>query len=279
MGKHLSVLYPQWQGGGIKATYEGAMCLKRDYLAGADYVELPVEQDEQLQTQNGIVGYAPIMRQLSQLRALIDRESPDTLFVMGGGDDVDIIPPTVCNELAGGDMAVAFFDAHGDLNSPQTSPSGNLHGMPLRAMLGDTDPAIARLCGRFLSPDQVVMVGTRDCDQPELDYIAEHDMKVLRPDEVNADPGSIARAVSQKGRRKLYIHVDIDVIDPGEFPWQPVPAEHGLTESTFVSAIDQLTSQFDVCGICMLGYKAMPEVTPDHRDRALARLVEAGLGL
>jgi arginase len=275
MGKHLSVLFPQWQGGGIKATYEGAQCLKRDYLQGADYTEIEVEQDEALETEHGIVGYAPIMRQLTRLHDLIETERPDTLFVMGGGDDVDILPPAWCNALAKGDMAVAFFDAHGDLNSPATSPSGNLHGMPLRAMLGDTDPAIRDLMASTLDPDQVVMIGTRDCDQPELDYIAEHHMTVVRSEQVNADPSSVVSAIRAKGKRKLYIHVDIDVIDPGEFAWQPVPAADGVTEDAFVRTIEMLRQEFDVCGVCMLGYKRMPE----ERDRALATLVETGLAL
>jgi len=104
---------------------------------------------------------------------------------------------------------VAFFDAHGDLNSPQTSPSKNLHGMPLRATLGDTDSAILDLMGSALDPSQIVMVGTRDCDPPEWDYIEGHDMTVVRSAEVNDDPMAGVRALEKKGSRNVYVHVDM----------------------------------------------------------------------
>ena len=75
---------------------------------------------------------------------------------------------------------MVYLDAHGDLNSPVTSPSKNLHGMPLRAMLGDANPVIRELMASTLDPSQIVMVGTRDCDPPEWEYIEAHDMSAVR---------------------------------------------------------------------------------------------------
>lgn len=275
MKKHLSILFPQWQGGGILATYQGAQSLKKNYLAGAAYTELPVEMDENLTVKNKIVGYDPIIRQLTSLKETIDREKPETLFVMGGGDDVDILPPAYCNNLAGGDMTVVFFDAHGDLNSPETSPSGNLHGMPLRSMLGDTDPAILNLMDSTLKPEQIVMVGTRDCDPPEAEYIREHGLVSLKPDAVNKDPQVVIDELKKKGKQKVFIHVDIDVIDPKEFHYQPVPAPDGLQENAFIEALSKIEKEFTIVGMCILGYTEMPE----GQDPALAKLVKMGLGL
>jgi arginase len=275
MGEHLSVLFPQWQGGGIKATYDGAMSLERTYLRGRAYEAVPVEMDDDLAVEHDIKGYAPIMRQLHAFSDLLESERPDTIFTMGGGDDVDILPPAYLNAVLAGDMAVAFFDAHGDLNSPQTSPSKNLHGMPLRAMLGDTDPAIRGLMGSELDPSQIVMVGTRDCDPPEWDYIEGHGMTVVRSQEVNDDPPSVVRALEAKGSRNVYVHIDIDVIDPGDFPYQPVPAADGVRKERFVQALQAIGDRFDVVGICVLGYTGMP----DEKDPALTVIVEMGMGL
>lgn len=170
---------------------------------------------------------------------------------------------------------MAFFDAHGDLNSPQTSPSKNLHGMPLRAMLGDTDSAILDLMGSALDPSQIVMVGTRDCDPPEWDYIEGHDMTVVRSAEVNDDPMAVVRALEKKGSRNVYVHIDIDVIDPGDFPYQPVPAADGVRKQRFVQALRAIGDRFDIVGICVLGYTGMP----DEEDPALKAIVDMGMAL
>lgn len=274
-GGHWNILFPQWQGGGVLATYEGAQSLKENYLAGMDLLEIPVEKDLPLEVRKGIVGYDPILRQLKRLSDTLHEKSPDTLFVMGGGDDVDILPPAYCNALRKGDMSLMFFDAHGDLNSPSTSPSGNLHGMPLRALLGDTDPGIRSLMDSTLSPEQVVMAGTRDCDSPEWDYIRRHSLVSLGPEALNQDPGAAADALEKKGHKSVFIHVDIDVIDPGEFPYQPVPAPGGIHEQAFIDALREIKRRFSIAGMCILGYTRMPA----GQDPALAQLVEMGRSL
>lgn len=273
--KHGNYLFPQWQGGGKKATYDGAMSLKKIYLSDIDYQEIPVDQEENLVEKNGIVGYDPIMRQLQTFADTLHKDMPDTLFVMGGGDDVDILPPAYCNALCSGDMSLMFFDAHGDLNSPQTSPSGCLHGMPLRAMLGDTDPAIRSLMDSTLKPEQTVMAGTRDCDPPEEDYIQRHHMTVIRSQAFNEDPSLVCRALKKKGHPNIFIHVDIDVIDPKEFAYQPVPAPSGIHEQAFLAALKQLQKEFRIVGMCILGYTAMPE----GKDPVLEGLIETGAKL
>lgn len=273
MSKHISILFPQWQGGGIKATYEGAMSLEKYYLQDKEYEKLPVEMDEDLVIENDIKGYEHIMRQMKAYRSLIDDRDPDTVFTMGGGDDVDIIPPAYINKKLAGDMTVAFFDAHGDLNSPESSPSKNLHGMPLRAMLGDTDNEILKLMGDALKPEQIVMIGTRDCDPPEVEYIESHDMTVLRSETVNEDPDAIVRALESKGSKNIYIHVDIDVVDPEEFRYQPVPAANGVRKESFIRALEAIRNNFNVVGLCMLGYTEMP----DGNDPAIRKLVEIGM--
>lgn len=273
--KHENILFPQWQGGGILATYEGAMSLKENYLKGVGVVEIPVEKDLPLTVRNKIVGYDPLLRQMRQFASLLQKDAPDTLFVMGGGDDVDILPPAYCNARLDGEMSLMFFDAHGDLNSPDTSPSGNLHGMPLRALLGETDPGIRALMASTLKPAQVVMAGTRDCDPAEVEYIHEKDLVSLKPEIVNQNPKAAADALAEKGHRNVFIHVDIDVIDPSEFPYQPVPAPHGLHEKTFIAALEEIERRFNIVGMCILGYTKMPA----GQDPALARLIRMGTSL
>ncbi|WP_207710486.1 arginase family protein [Aminipila butyrica] len=273
---HLNLLYPQWQGGGAnKATYEGALDLKKDYLDMEQFVEIPVDLQEDLSIENNIWGYHTIYKQLHTVKAMLDTEEPHTLFTVGGGDDVEVLPLSYMNYTSQGDLAVLFFDAHGDLNTPESSPSKNFHGMPLRTLLGDTHETILDLMYSTLTPAQVVMVGTRDCDPVEEQYIAENQLRVITAPTANRQPEAVLSALKEKGKKKLYIHIDIDVIDPLEFPYQPVPAAGGLHTETLSKLLKLCSEEFEVVGLCMLGYTALGQ----KKIAILEEIIQLGMSI
>jgi arginase len=108
-----------------------------------------------------------------------------------------------------GRVAVVWLDAHGDLNTPETSPSGNLWGMPLR-MLIDSET---------VRPEDVVLIGARDLDPPEDAFIAEAGVH-LGVEELDA-------AIDDADA--VYVALDVDVLDPGGEVVMFMPAPDGLT--------------------------------------------------
>ena len=72
-------------------------------------------------------------------------------------------------------LGVIWYDAHGDLNTLESSPSGNIHGMPLRALIGEGDEALTNIGGykNKVKPENVVLIGMRDLDEGEKKYIKE----------------------------------------------------------------------------------------------------------
>lgn len=105
-------------------------------------------------------------------------------------------------------LAVVWLDAHGDLNTPESSPSGNLWGMPLRMAIDEGS----------VRPDDVALVGARDLDPPESAYLAEHGMD-----------DDLGRALD--GVSAAYVALDIDVLEPGEIPsFMPVPGGPSAAE-------------------------------------------------
>jgi arginase family enzyme len=101
-------------------------------------------------------------------------------------------------------LAVVWLDAHGDLNTPETSPSGNPWGMPLRMLLD----------GGAVAPEDVALVGARALDPPEVEYIAESGL--------HAGPGAVGRALA--GAEAVYVALDCDGIDPRDLsPFMPEP--------------------------------------------------------
>jgi len=126
-------------------------------------------------------------------------------------------------------LAVVWLDAHGDLNTPETSPSGNLWGMPLRMAIDE---------GSVRAAD-VALVGARDLDPPETAYVAEQG--------IDAD---VARALD--GAAAVYVALDVDVLEPGAVPaFMPVP--DGPSADEVESVLRDIASRTRVAGLGITG--------------------------
>ena len=111
-----------------------------------------------------------------------------------------------------GRLGLAWFDAHGDLNTPESSPSGDLWGMPLRMLLD----------AGAVEADDVVLLGARNLDPPEREYIASISLRT--------DPDDIAQAL--EGTEGVYVALDVDSLEPGEIsPFMPEPGGLSLSET------------------------------------------------
>jgi arginase len=100
------------------------------------------------------------------------------------------------------DPAVIWFDAHGDLHTPESTTSGYLPGMPLRMLLGDGDATVARATGlRPVPADRVMLVDARDLDPAEAEFLATSPIERAAVSAVPVPDGPI------------YLHIDLDVID------------------------------------------------------------------
>ena len=127
-----------------------------------------------------------------------------------------------------------WVDAHGDFNTPETSPSGNIHGMPLAALLGRGAPELVDLGrpGPKLSPENVVLIGIRDLDAQER--LALRDSGVLVITMHDIDEHGIAEMANKaldrlEGVDRLHVSLDLDSVDPAYAPGVGTPVPNGLT--------------------------------------------------
>src|SRR5262245_33053958 len=133
-----------------------------------------------------------------------------------------------------GPGATLWFDAHGDLNTPETTPSGNIHGMPLAAALGLGGPRFDNPSWTrpMLEPERVAVIGARDLDPGERELIAElglavHSMSELDRRGIEAVVGdALERAV---GAAFVHISLDMDGLDPEVAPGVGTAVRGGLT--------------------------------------------------
>ena len=143
-------------------------------------------------------------------------------------------------------LGVVWIDAHGDLNTPESSPSGNLWGMPLRMILDEG----------VVAPDDVALVGARNLDPPEVDYLSEMGID-----------GSLERALA--GVDAVYVALDLDVLDPSEADvFMPEP--NGTRPAEIEAILRETGARAAIAGVGVTGFVASERNVP-----IIARLLAA----
>jgi len=165
---------------------------------------------------------------------------------------------------------IVWFDAHGDLNPPEASPTGYLGGLALAGPLGLWTSGL----GAGLGLDQVVLVGQRDLDPYELDLIAKHGIPHIKP---GADLATDLR--TSIAGRPVYVHFDCDVLEPGIVPTD-YQCEGGLSLDD-VRACCKVIAEQDFVGIEIAEFQNAwdadsPPVSPGALLDALQPVLAAG---
>jgi arginase len=150
------------------------------------------------------------------------------------GGDHSIAVGTVTAATHRGPAGLLWIDAHGDFNTPETSPSGNLHGMPLAALTGRGVPELTELVrpGKKIDPRDVMLIGLRDLDLPERAMLKESGAGVYTMREI--DERGIGPVAHEAVKRlahlpRVHVSLDMDVLDPREAPGVGTPVAGGLS--------------------------------------------------
>ncbi|MEU7858824.1 arginase family protein [Nonomuraea sp. NPDC049141] len=239
----------------------------------------------------------------------------DGLVVTAGGDcGVELEPVATARRKYGDRLVVLWFDAHGDLNTQASSPSGAFHGMVLRALTGEGPEGLVP--EEPIRPWQIVLAGVRDLDQAEVAFVEASGVRHLgvtdsvalvdavasagldrgqggrseNPDHglglgtENSDRGSGLRTegssrglglgteessrgsaigVEKSSRRQgggieekvVYLHIDLDVLDPEMFGSVGTPAPGGLRPDQLLELVGALAERFEVAGLGIVEYE------------------------
>ncbi len=129
---------------------------------------------------------------------------------------------------------VIWIDAHGDFNTPKTSPSGNVHGMPLAALTGNGDAALVNIGrdGLKVNPENVVLIGIRSLDEKERQHLKKSGVTVYTMrdiDEVGISALTNKALMKLIHMKRIHISLDMDAMDPVEAPGVGTPVPGGLT--------------------------------------------------
>ncbi|MFJ1815018.1 arginase [Staphylococcus saprophyticus] len=132
-------------------------------------------------------------------------------------------------------LGVIWYDAHGDLNIPEESPSGNIHGMPLRILASDGDDKLVNIANYApkVKPENIVLIGMRDLDVGERQYIKDNNIKTYTMAEV--DRYGIKQVIKEtidylkEKTDGIHLSLDVDALDPVETPGTGTRVLGGLT--------------------------------------------------
>ncbi len=229
----LVLAIPQWQG---SARSEN---LHRGGIAAAEICQdfgprcdVPIEGASV--REHGINNWRALRLHIDATRRLLAERRPRRVLTAGGDCAVDV---PVIDYLSGlyPDLTVIWIDAHLDANSPETSPSGSFHGMPVRMVLGDRPRAVAALLDYPVAPDRFFYVGARVGDPGDIAFALDHGLRSL-----------------PKGHRidgPVHIHFDLDVLEPSEFPYLAYAEPGGLGPDQAIAIVEDLAAPGQVVGL------------------------------
>ncbi|MGI6591169.1 MAG: arginase family protein [Eggerthellaceae bacterium] len=259
------LLNGQWQGGADLETFYGSRQLGT-YLSSRHSIEcMPIDLDASLEIEQGIYGGSILLRQICRTLQFLNTRMPERLIAVGGGCDADVASIAYLNRRLDGDLTVLWMDAHGDLNAPGESASHLFYGMPLRALAGDCPP-ISDSIARPLAPNQIVLMGSRDLDEGERRYLTCNHVSCIPV--LDSIPEMIAHldsALEASGRTHVYLHLDLDVLDPKDFSATPLPVPHGYHSTHLLAALEHLKTRHLLVGAGLFEYvpqDALPEMIP-----------------
>jgi arginase len=198
---------------------------------------IPETQEQRDERKKYIRDIAKICQKVYQL-SVASLDEGAVPIVLGGDHSIAAGSVAAAAEWAkktrGLPIGLLWVDAHGDMNTPATSPSGNVHGMPLAALLGSEPAELSRI-GTFspkVLPAHTVLVGIRNLDDREKTLVRDSHVHVFTMKDI--DRQGIASIVEQavnlagNGTAGLHVSFDMDVCDPAIAPGVGTPVKGGL---------------------------------------------------
>ena len=198
-------------------------------------ISIPIRDDaeqEPVQEKKYLEEITRICESIYALGRQVAKEGDFPLFV--GGDHSIAVGTVAAVASEEEPMGLIWIDAHGDINTPDTSPSGNIHGMPLAILMGEGHKALVNVGrpGPKIQPENVVMIGLRDLDPVEKMRLKHSGITIFTMRDIDEQGiSSVANKAIMKFAhlKRIHLTVDMDALDPVEAPGVGTPVPGGIT--------------------------------------------------
>ncbi len=179
-------------------------------------------------------------------------------------------------------LGVIWIDAHADFNTSETTPSGNIHGMPLAALCGKGDPRLVQLSDErtpVIDPHHVAVIGVRDLDQGEKENLLDAGVLVLGMEQIDRKgmfhTMETALAHTLKDVDGLYLSIDVDAIDPRHAPGVGTPVAGGLTYREAHLACEMIAQTGKLLGMDLVEVNPILDVQNQTASLAVELIISA----
>jgi arginase len=179
-------------------------------------------------------------------------------------------------------LGVLWIDAHADFNTAETTPSGNIHGMPLAALCGLGDRRLTQLWDEtfpVIDPKRVAVLGARDLDLGEKKNLREAGVMVLSLEQIDRIGmfNAVSRAIEQisPGADGIYLSFDVDSLDPRHAPGVGTPVSGGLTYREAHLACEMVAETGKLTGMDMVEVNPILDVQNQTAHLAVELILSA----
>ena len=152
-----------------------------------------------------------------------------------------------------GKFGLIWLDAHMDAHTFGTSPSGNIHGMPLAALLGRGDKKLAAMYpgSDFIQPENLILIGVRSYENEEYDLLKQATVEIVFASQINGLAQTLIQAIDKLSLscQTIGISIDLDFIDPEDAPGVETPAPGGIKARELIEALSLINRHPKVCGL------------------------------
>lgn len=227
---------------------DGAAAIRGDLPASATR-DVPVPEGAGDALGTGIGRFSSLVTVRERLREAL-AATVEPAICIGGGCGIDIAAIDHAMARYDGRLALIWLDAHPDLHASDTAPSGSYDRMALRSVLGDGHEVLA--ASSPVPPDQVVVAGVRSMDAAEVDYLQTSDIHRVAASDFTAE--RLAERVDSLDADAVYIHLDLDVLDPAEIDGTHWAEPFGPTAAAVAEAIRAVAARHTIAGAGITGF-------------------------
>jgi arginase len=203
-------------------------------------------------------------------------------FIVGGDDSALMGIIEGLRRSLGPKIGMVYMDAHGDFNTPETTPSGIIGGMDVAIVSGRGPKRLAAMFKHspLLPEENIVLYGVRDLDPLEAKALAESKVRVYPREKIKSQGAQktveeILRHLESKCGC-LYLHIDLDVLDTSVFSAQGLPVPDGLSKEEFQNTLKILARSGKLCGVALMVFDAARDVN-GSQARKIVELVTGAL--
>jgi arginase len=203
-------------------------------------------------------------------------------FIVGGDDSALMGIIEGLRRSLGPKIGMVYMDAHGDFNTPETTPSGIIGGMDVAIVAGRGPEKLAAMFEHspLLPEENIVLYGVRDLDPLEAKALAESKVRVYPREKIRSQGAEkTAEEILRHLESKcgcLYLHIDLDVLDTSVFSAQGLPVPDGLSKEEFQSALRILVRSGKLCGVALMVFDAAKDAD-GSQARRIVELVAGAL--